>query len=243
VHRDLCKDLAFHEALKSREWTSSHVESLWADHSGIDFYKAYPEEIYQLPGMSEGSIDTLMLPSHVNVNGVNGSNGDAASVSVPPTPISKDSPRLSMASDASRQTDKMATVNSYFLPPLRLGPTPMNGSGSRHPSIPATATSSPKPTSMSNGSGSPRTSQSNTASPAPGSSLLSRARSIVEGMSARSASPAGSDGTVQTSMSGAGASARGAGADSGNEVVRVGGKAREKDSQSGLKRFSSMLKR
>ncbi|WWD19564.1 hypothetical protein CI109_104025 [Kwoniella shandongensis] len=175
VHKQVCRDIAFHEALRSQ------------------FYKCFPEEIALLPRMSgstedsAGGLDNLNGIDHAYLHPTtsrphSSSQGHAHQTT---------SPRFSYHSGA---TDTKSQAGSYILPPLRVGPSPngVSAGGSIHttardststtrhavpPPTGTTSTSSPRRTlSRNSGSFIGRTSNSNSnsgSSPANGATTNS----------------------------------------------------------------------
>ncbi|KAK8853154.1 hypothetical protein IAR55_003855 [Kwoniella newhampshirensis] len=141
VHKQACKDVAFHEALKSQ------------------FYKSFPEEINLLPRMSgstEGSSN-----GYQSVNGVDHAylhpttsrpHSSSQGHGIPQTiSTTLSSPRFSSHSGAT--DTKSQNGSSYVLPPLRVGPSPSGANASAGGSLhttprDSTSTSTHTPTTL-----------------------------------------------------------------------------------------------
>ena len=172
VHRLICRDVAFHEALRSRQ----SIEPVPLVELMTDFHRAFADEIDQLPGEHD------MNPSVLN----------APLPPLPPTNGTKTHLRVPSRS-ARLSTLSAGSSGAYILPALRLGPSPSptpslfavpaSPPDPRNGSTPGTAVSSPRHSLMS-GRGS-RISTSTTSPPNPSAppSLGTRALSIVGSIS------------------------------------------------------------
>jgi hypothetical protein len=227
VHRGVCRDIAFHEALRSRQWFA------WPAVCKLisEFQKAFPEEIAIFPRPIDPS--SLHAP-------------------LPPLPDFNGSDRLHAPAPTAREPTSSTRSSAYVLPPLRLGPSP-SPAFAAIPSTPPPGKNSP--ITSNTAVSSPRASVTSGVASRMSTSTVSHQDGLIIPSLGRMLSTVGSTkGSERSRDDGMSSISEHAAADvpnGGNGIHAVkGGEGREDGlgrketmSRKGLKRLSSLMRR